>query len=473
MPHRPSRNELRISKVTEWGGQRKGFLLAVLLTFVMLQLLFLANMCLLYGSQYEDTQKTHKLHVLAVDYDGGIVGQALFAAYQRLKAPSFPTLDIQPASSYPDVKMIEHSICKGDYWAAIYSLPGASSRLAAALQGSEATYNSSETLRYVWNEARYTTAEESFVASNLETLVAMSRNMYARVQGIPTTVNRSDSAALDAFSDPIRSSSINIKPTHQGTRVLYNSASMALSIVEQFFFIMVINGISQSTELFSRLTPLTNGIIRHTLATAYTLTGSLCWTAYIWAYKEDWVLSGKQFMLIWLTGWMYMYINFLVLDLAAVFIAMQFMPFFVLTWIVSNITSSLTNFPLAAAFYRYGYAMPAHNWYQVFIHIVSGGNCYNRLYRALPVLLAWLAVGQVAIVPATLHRCRLARLAEQHQAQMVVQASSADTVDKAISNTAVGEESVEVLALEPFESHKSQVYSPSMPLAFESLEGRL
>lgn len=110
-------------------------------------------------------------------------------------------------------------------------------------------------------------------------------------------MDTSEETAVNILMNPIVASSINIKPTTHGARVLYNTVSVALSIVRQFFFVMAFNGVSSELNLFSKLPPRTNGLIRMGLATLYTFVGSLCWMGYVCALKEGWDVNGAQFVL--------------------------------------------------------------------------------------------------------------------------------------------------------------------------------
>jgi len=84
-----------------WNGKKKGFAVAVTSVLVMLQLLFLGNLSYLYGSIYRSGTRVHNFKVLAVDYDGGIIGQSLQAAYGLLESDSFPGLEIRSVADYP------------------------------------------------------------------------------------------------------------------------------------------------------------------------------------------------------------------------------------------------------------------------------------------------------------------------------------------------------------------------------------
>jgi len=165
-------------------------------------------------------------------------------------------------------------------------------------------------------------------------------------------------------------------------------------------------------------------------------------------------------------NWLFMYINFLALDIATAVIPMQFFTFFVLSWTVLNITSSLANFPVSAAFYRFGYALPGHNWYTTFITIVTGG-MVNRLYQSLPILFSWLLVLQIAIIPVTNRRCRKARELEEKmeeaETQPRLEKTNIDSIDN--GDTSSEEERV-VFEVARLAREQTREYSPSVPLPF-------
>lgn len=120
-----------------------------------------------------------------------------------------------------------------------------------------------------------------------------------------------------------------------------------------------------------------------------------------------------------LVFWLYMHINFQLMDCATSFIPFKALPFFVLTWVILNVTSTLFPFELEASFYKLGYAFPAHETWQVLVQIFSGG-AVNRLYRALPILFAY----EVLLLPlskmAMHHRCVGAVVQEEQEMETVL-----------------------------------------------------
>jgi hypothetical protein len=110
--------------------------------------------------------------------------------------------------------------------------------------------------------------------------------------------------------------------------------------------------------------------------------------------------------------WLLMHINFLLFDITTAFIPIQFMPFIVLTWVILNVASTITPFELSPGFFRWGYALPSHEAYEVLIQIWSRG-CNNRLYRALPIMFSWWIVGVPVAVYAMQYRCKTAVAAQE------------------------------------------------------------
>lgn len=386
------------------------FLLAVGSTFLFLELLFLGDISYLYGTEYHQTSRYHNLNLLYVDYDQDVVGNSVSGAYHALKADSFPTVEQRSIRKYPWPGDVRESVCRGDYWGAIYALPDASKNLAAALENGEPT---PVTLVYVWNEARYPVIGRSVVYSNLQILVETTRAIYYKnnASSILQSANLSDPTTATAFLDPIKSREINIKPTAQGTRTFYNSVSIILSIIMQFFFMMALNGISSHFDVFTKLSFWANAFIRVCCSVCYTFVTSLSWSGAMWAFRESWDVNRNQLVLVWMTMWLFMHINFLFFDILTTFIPPAYLPLGVLTWVIINVSSVIAPFELSPGFYRWGHAVPAHEVFQILTQIWGGG-CNNQLYRALPILFVWWVVGILVVTLALRYRLNTALKAQ-------------------------------------------------------------
>ncbi|TGO43762.1 hypothetical protein BCON_0935g00010 [Botryotinia convoluta] len=419
-----------------WNGKRKPFGIGILMSGIMITLLFLTTMSYIYGVLFKSGYRAHNLNILAVDYDGGIIGEALSVAYRQFQGDEFPELQFHTTAQYPSLIEVQKAVCRGDYWGAIVAQPGASNRLSQALGGGSAasTYNSSDALTYINNGARYPAIQLGEITGNLETFIGAVSSVYHALNGSQalSSLNASNENAVLAFLNPIKASNINIKPTEQGTRVLFNTVSVVLPIIQQFFFLMALNGINNQFGIYGRLNSTQIGLMRLVISIVYTFIGSLATTGYIWAFRESWDVSGSQFALVWMSYWIYMHINFLILDTATAFIPVSFLPFFVLPWAIINVAATIYPFELSPGFYRWAYALPAHEFYSLVIRVESG--CGDVLYRVLPILFSWEVVGLALAISGSSYRNRHA------EAELIAVGKLQQDASKTDNNTLHDEE---------------------------------
>lgn len=373
----------------------KPFFTAIIGAAVTLQLLILANMSYLYGSAYHDGSRYSSMKVLYVDYDQGPVGKSVMVAYNALKGPTVPTLIQQTQQNYPTQQQVQQAVCRGEYWGAIYSAQNASSRLSAALSSPEAAraYDSSQALGYIWSSTRYPAYAQG-VYSNLVQITESAAATYKKTNGTDafSWINASDHSTLQTILDPISATAKDLHPMPQGVRFYYNTVSMVMPIIIQFFFIMALTGITAQHNLFVKFSPRTNTLLRFFISIVYTFIASLVMTGYIWAFREGWKTTGGQFALTWMAIWLTMNVHFLLIDFATATIPMPFVPYFILTWIILNVTSTIGPFEQSPGFYRLGYVFPAHQLYEIMMDIWTQG-CNPHLYRALPILFSEWVVG--------------------------------------------------------------------------------
>lgn len=400
-----------------WQGRKKEFFLAITIAFICVQLLFLGNMSYLYGSIHKSTDRYHAFKVLLVDYDGGAVGQAVSQAYQQLKGSGFPTFVQIDADQYPTPDDVIQAVKNTDYWAAFMVNGNASDRITQALQGGEASkvYDATQAITYVWNEVRYPALSGQIFSASFQSLIAATRLAYGKLNGANalSLLHGNDPQALQVFMNPIMATAINIMPTTQAAKLFYNTVSMAMPILQQFFFLLMLNGLSDKLQLYSKLPVHITGLVRIGLSLTFDCVAALCMTGYIWAFKEEWAVNANQFVLTWMVLWLMMHVHFLVMDTATAFFPVPALPFFVLTWIIINITSSISPFEIDPGFYRIGYAFPTNEAYTILTDIWSGGNV-PQLYRAMPVLFSWWIMGLSLASYGHIYRCHNAWTAEEN-----------------------------------------------------------
>ncbi|KAI8679138.1 DUF3533 domain-containing protein [Fusarium keratoplasticum] len=408
--NRPPKNSPVLKKA------RKPFFMAVGTNFLYLQFLFLGLFCYIFGSLFLQTSHTHNLHVVFVDYDGGAIGRAVRGAYASLQGQRFPSLIERSSSDFPATADLLKAVCKTRYWGALYVAQGASSRLQEALSGSAAAsaYNNADVMAYIWNEAMYAPTVDSAISANLQLLSGAARVAYSTAEGTGNITSVSGPAALSVLADPWELQSINIQPTTQGSRAIYNTVVIILILIQEFFYLGTINGLYAQFKLYARVDPYRIIVVRNVISISYTFIGSLCVISTIWAFKSGWDINGNQFVLSWVALWLFAHINFLTLDVFTIWLPPPFVPMALVSWIIFNVTSILLPFDLSPAFYLIGYIFPAHELYQVLIDIWSRG-CNPQLHYALPILFTWELVTLILSALGVFRRCHFATLGEELQ----------------------------------------------------------
>ncbi|RFU29513.1 hypothetical protein B7463_g6831, partial [Scytalidium lignicola] len=394
-------------------GPRRKFLKAAFKNFVLLEILFFALFAYLFGSLYQQQQHMHNFNVLFVDYDpNGAVGTAIRQAYEKLESSGFPTIVEKTPAQFQTPADIGREVCSTRYWAALYTSPEASNRIETALTTGD-TYNKANIISYIWNEARYSSTLDSSVSSNLQTLSSVAATFYASGNWTSNINLDPTPNTFSTFAQPWTLTSINIQPTTQGSRLIYNTLVIILMIIQQFFFLGTINALYEAFKIYSRLNPHRIFFFRILLSLLYTLVGSLCVTGAIWAFRVNWKVNGNQFALTWAALWLFAHCNFLTLDVFTVWLPAPFVPMALITWVVFNVASILLPFELSPAFYRWAYIMPAHEVYETLVDIWSRG-CNPHLRYTLPVLFSLEISGLILSALGVHRRAHYATIKEEN-----------------------------------------------------------
>ncbi|OJZ88342.1 hypothetical protein ASPFODRAFT_59128 [Aspergillus luchuensis CBS 106.47] len=362
-------------------------------------------MCYLYGTAIQDGTRFSAMKVLYVDFDQGIIGKSVLKAYELVRSPAFPTIEQHSTAEYHTEDSLKRAVCKEGYWGAIYAKTNASLRLSTAITSPAAAenYNNVDALGYVWNGAKYAAYAQTVHASLTE-LVQVTGNVYSQVNetSIFATANVFNPSIASTLLQPIASTETDLLPTNQGTRFYYNTVSMVMPIIQQFFFIMAFNGISVNFNLFAvSLTQLAS--FRALVAFVYMFISALAMSGYIRVFREGWDVHSSQFGLTWMTIWLAMQVHYLLLEFVTTFVLMQFIPFAILTWVILNVSSTLSPFELSPGFYRWGYALPGRELYDTLLQVWTRG-CNPYLGRSLPILWSWRITGVVVFAVALRYR---------------------------------------------------------------------
>ncbi|KAJ2976145.1 hypothetical protein NQ176_g5116 [Zarea fungicola] len=376
----------------------------------------LAILSYIYGSVFQSSQRASNLKVLVVDYDGDLVSESLRQAYTSLKGRAFLSLEYGPVSDFDSVASIEQAVCSRRFWAGIFIHAHTTERLLRTLAGNTTLpYNLTDAVTFVYNGARYPVVAQSFIAADLQRLAAASSQVLYEVHGkaLLSGVNQDSQLAVSALFQPLPSSTIVLHSMVQGTRILLNTITMVVAPLIQFFFVMAQDHVSSALSIFRETKARTLYLRRLLSSKVFALLAGLPVAAVTYGFRENWELTGTQFVEIWLVWAFYMDISYLVMDsVIGTLIQLKYAPFFIFSWIILNVTSTLFPFELNPGFYKWGYALPAHNVWSLLMQIYSRG-CASQLEVALPVLFVWWLMGTFSSAAAVWRKTTTAKASSQ------------------------------------------------------------
>jgi hypothetical protein len=397
---------------------------AHLLSIVTLCGLILLSLANLYGAVSSTSTRTQNLRIMTVDHDNGTVSAALHNAYGKLQDTSFPTLEPARKALFPTVQELATEVCQNRHiWGGIYVQPGASETLDDAISDSDAMYNSSQSIILVYNSIRYPSATSSDVVSRLTSLLdAMSRSWQAN-HGLELATHRTNTtrpelspSSLSILTNPFTNPSIayiDITPSPQGSKALYNTVTIVATILSQFFFCLAISSLTQCHTLATRLTLTQHFAFRYTASLVYSASMAATLTGVLWSFRDGWAVTAAQGVQTWLVYIWLTQIEFFIFDTVLGLLKMPLYPYFVLSWVLLNVTSVMQPVELMGDWYRWAYALPSFEAYQLLITVWSHG-CVPQTFRAVPILAAWWTSGLVgsAVVMARRKRRSVAERTE-------------------------------------------------------------
>ncbi|CCX16286.1 Similar to Nitrosoguanidine resistance protein SNG1; acc. no. P46950 [Pyronema omphalodes CBS 100304] len=376
---------------------RRKLLKIILIGAVQLLILFWFVSSWMLGKMYKQSQYAHRLHVIAIDLDGGPIGASVLDTVTGLNGqPGMPTWERIPYGSGETFEDIYHKVWTGDnnIWGAIVANPGASDRLQEAITSRNASYDPTQALRLVYNEARYHTVTVSLIYSNLVAAVSQISAHYqltTGVNGLSSLPANATAANKAAFLLPIGFTLSNIQPFAFSATYLINTVMFVFPQLSQFFMVMLLNGILGHAGAYINWSLKANLTVRFIIGTLWPFILGLSWAGWVFIFQTTGDLQTPQFFAIWSSIWLFAAICFWTIDGVGALIGVQWMPFFILSWIIVQIATVISPMQLASHFYRVDYFFPSHHIWGILMTIFAHG-AGNNLKINLPVSFAWLII---------------------------------------------------------------------------------
>ncbi|KAJ6534000.1 hypothetical protein DFH09DRAFT_1180836 [Mycena vulgaris] len=349
------------------------------------------------------TTPHHTLPGWIVDFDGGFVGQAVTKSLAGIEGLSNRVVwEVVSANKFSDgISQVENAIVEEKTWVIVAINAGASANLTAALSAVDSSYNSSSAITFIGAEARNEAEYRNFllplVSSQLSKVSRTFALEFARNISLSSNTSALLSVAPQIITEPIGFTVNNIRPFDVPLASAVTFVGLIYLLILSFFMVLVSGAARQASGLEQRLT--LGSLIRVRLSTTFVayLFVALFYTLLSRAFNLpfDRRFGRGGFVIFWILNWIGMLACGLALESLATLITVRFVPFFLIFWIISNM--SVAGYPLEVLphIYRFGYAYPFYNMSRGARTIVFGTK--DNLGTNFGILIGWVVLSCITL----------------------------------------------------------------------------
>ncbi|KAF8972086.1 hypothetical protein BDZ97DRAFT_1011209 [Flammula alnicola] len=370
------------------------YLKAYISGLIMVILTIFAVFSIYWGSLWK--VPAHPLVGWIVDFDGGEVGKNVTQDLTRFQT-RFIEWEVIPSSHFVNGTADVIQAVKDDKtWVAITINEGATSRLEAAISTPDASYNGSNAITAYGAEARNENAYRDFIRPVAQTSLDAVKLQFAIQLAfqLSSSVNLSPllSTSPQTVVNPISYTIDNLIPFDQPVASAVVFVGLIYLLILSFFIVMVAYGARKASGI-NKMLRLRSLIIVRLISSCFGYFFlSFFYSLLNLAFELD--LTRKYghwgFVIFWMLNWIGMLSVGLALESLITVLHAKFIPFFMILWIIVNVSVCVFPISILPWFYHYGYAAPFYNISNSIRSIAFGTR--NTLGLNFGVLFAWVAI---------------------------------------------------------------------------------
>ncbi|KDR71082.1 hypothetical protein GALMADRAFT_254253 [Galerina marginata CBS 339.88] len=338
----------------------------------------------------------HPLQGWIVDFDGGNVGQTIVRSLTS-GTGRIIKWEIVPSARFPGgvvdvIREVEDNLA----WVAVTINEGTSLRLEAASAVPDPGYNGSQAITAYGVEARNENAYRVFIRPYVQTSLDAIQFNFA-TQYATRLASSSGIANLLATSpqtvvSPVSYTIVNLIPFSQPVASAVVFVGLIYLLILSFFVVMIAYNARQVSGLNNLLNLRAIVTVRLLSSCVGYFFLSLFYSLLNLAFNLD--LTKKYghagFMIFWMLNWIGMLAVGLALESLITLFTPQYIPFFMILWIIANVSVCVFPIQILPRIYHYGYAAPFYNISSSTRSIAFGTK--NTLGLNFGVLFAWVLV---------------------------------------------------------------------------------
>ncbi|TFL06621.1 hypothetical protein BDV98DRAFT_600637 [Pterulicium gracile] len=350
-----------------------------------------------WGSLWDTPAHIHKIHGWVVDFDGGEIGQAVVSALQQAQSQNQITWVVKDQAQFPDGPSgLAYAVHDQKCWAAIAINPGASGNLSAALAAVNASYNGSLAITAYGNEGRNENSFRSIIRPQIEGILrGVSSNLARQVSQDLASSNLLPeilASSPQTLLQPVSFIFDNIHPFDVPVAMASTFVGLIYLVILSFMCTMISFGARMGSGYEFKLS--ISSLVRLRVATPFfmyffiSLFYSLLNLAFQVPFNRAFGASG--FVIYWMLQWCGMLALGLALEAMLTLLTERFTPFFMVLWIIANVSVAALPVELLPGVFKYAYATPFFNLNEGSRAIIFGTK--NELGLNFGVLIAWIVL---------------------------------------------------------------------------------
>ncbi|KAI0087133.1 hypothetical protein BDY19DRAFT_1092222 [Irpex rosettiformis] len=380
----------------------KMYLKPVVGATVMIWLVIWSVLALYWGANWKVFSGLHNLDGWVVDFDGGIIGSTVISAYMNATgAKEQISWHVIPASEFPGGEAdLPKAVLGEKCWIAVSISSGASDRLSAAIASANTSYDNSAAVTLWGNEARNENAYSFFLEQQLEGPMPEAIAAFALQQSQQLGSN-ADSLLRTApklVLSPLNYTLVNLKPFDIQVATAVDFVGLIYLLILSFIAALanfqarvMISGIDRRLRFKQLL------ILR--FVAPFTI---YFWLSFVFSLLSlffkvpfDRKFGHAGFFIYWMLSWSGMLALGLSLEAMITLLTPRFIPFFLVLWIIVNVSVVFFPVEILPTIFRYGYATPFYNVGNATRTILFGTR--NQVGLNFGVLFAWIGISLITI----------------------------------------------------------------------------
>ncbi|KAF4596975.1 hypothetical protein EYR40_007425 [Pleurotus pulmonarius] len=344
--------------------------------------------------------------LFVIDFDGGEIGQAVLQGIQNVPAAATKVhWEVHSAGEFPNgAADVSAAVLEEHCWVAISINSGSSDALTSALANADASYAGSSAVTVFAEEARNENAFRGFIRPSVDAALQTISKQYA-IALAQQLASGSSSANVTAIlanapqviTEPLSYTIANLRPFDVPVATAAVFVGLIYMTILAFFIVMTASAARQMSGLETILTY--GSLVRLRIATTFmiyfilSLFYSLLSKAFQLPFDRKFGNAG--FLVFWMLNLFGMLALGLALESLITLLTPRFIPFFLLIWIITNVSVALFPLDVLPGIFRYGYAWPFYNISRAQRAIVFGTK--NDVGLNFGVLIVWVTISCITL----------------------------------------------------------------------------